>query len=246
MGLPNANFFPNSIGVNTVALATPGEETKQIFEPREMVFRALAAYSAIKAVRDPEQPQTPTKWLVWIKPAVFDTQADVINSANIRIWNGAAWVDLTPAIFARAIIELGWGCELPADAAGYLHNDGAGHFTWEAIVGGGGGGSAALTVNTIANATGNITLDGSYDVTDLTLVGNVTVNALANFTANRPHFVRFRQDGTGGRTIGINTGVVHPGAVVVAASAGAGQIDIMGVIGRTNAIAEVCLFNKGV
>lgn len=143
-------------------------------------------------------------------------------------WRLAPWANIL--LFSDAF-------SLPADAPGYLLNDGAGGLSWDA---------GDLRVNTVASATGNITLDGDYDITDLTLTGNITLNAVTNMHANRPHFVRFRQNGTGSRTISLNSSVFKIGAISMSASTAASAIDVMGIMMRTTAIGEIVMWNKGV
>lgn len=231
MAVADANMFPDNIAAIVGNLASPGSSTNNIFEMREAVIRSLAAFGAIKLTRSANQPVTPAKWDFWITPGVL--AGSVITSGNLKVWSGAQWLDVTPALFAAAVV----GKHFPADAAGVLANDGSGTLSWL---------STNLSVNTVANASGNITLDGNYDVSDLTLTGNVTLNAMSNFTANRPHFVRLRQDGVGGRTISLNVAVFKAGAITLSPSSSAGAIDIMGLMARTTALAELTMWNRGV
>lgn len=158
------------------------------------------------------------------------TFVDMYYDASLEAWLLMPWSD-TGWIKAQA------GTLLPANAPGFLKNNGSGTLSWDA--------GDLLTV-TNASANGNITLDGAYDVTDLTLVGAITLNAVTNMVNNRPHFVRLRQDATGSRAISINSNVFKAGQVTISASTAATQIDILGLMCRGGTIMEVIFWNKGV
>lgn len=235
MTQPNANLFPDNIACVAVDLATPGAETKDIFEFREGVVRAISAFNFLSASRSANEPNAPSKWDFWITPAVL-SPGGALSKSNVKVFNGAGFVDVTPTLFARAIVEKGGGRSLPDDALGFLRNDGAGGLSWD---------NGSGLVNTILNASGNIAIDGAYDITDLTLVNNVTLNALSGFPPNKPHLVRIRQ-GVGGFVVSLNAAVFKLGILTPTWSTGGGAIDVMGFVSRTGAVAEVVMQNKGV
>jgi hypothetical protein len=101
MAQPSASLFPNNIASAVVDLTTTSSITSQIFEFRESVVRALGAYGFFSVKYSYVEPVSPTLWDVWVSPGYFYNGA--IVSANIRVWDGSSWIDMTPAVFASMI-----------------------------------------------------------------------------------------------------------------------------------------------
>lgn len=103
MGTPNNQLFPDNIAAVVGNLAAPGTNTDSIFEYREAVIRALGAYSFLAVFRQSSQPSSPAAWDFWINPGTLSGAS--INSADIKVYDGTVWQNVTPALFAKAIIN---------------------------------------------------------------------------------------------------------------------------------------------
>lgn len=83
-------------------------------------------------------------------------------------------------------------------------------------------------VNTNATATGNITLDYSiYQSFVLTLTGNITLVNPTTETVGQSGFIVFIQDGTGSRTVSLDTEYETAGAGGLTLSTAANTTDIV-------------------
>lgn len=107
MGTPNNTLFPDNIAGMIGNLAAPGTSTTLIFEYRESVLRALAAYGCITAYRQVAEPSSPSAWDFWIVPGSLSGAS--INPADIKVYDGTVWQNITPALFARAIVNKAFG-----------------------------------------------------------------------------------------------------------------------------------------
>lgn len=203
------------------------------------VLLELAAIGALTFTQSATPPNSPTINQLWYKPdtglALLDApQAD----ANFYRWDGTTWQIFTPTQFAEYIAIHASLTKLPPNGPGHLKNDGNGALSWDAT---------GLNTLEIVGASGNIVLDGTFDVVDITATGNVVLNGMINWPKNKPMLVRLRQDGTGSRAFSLNATFFKVGAISFVPSTGANDIDIIGLVCRAaNAVSELCLFNKGV
>lgn len=203
------------------------------------ILLEMAAIGAIAFTQAADAPNAPTLNQLWYKPDTGLTANDAPSgNANFYRWDGLTWQVFTPTQFADYIAICGSLQKLPSNSPGFLRNDGDGALSWDAT---------GLNTLELVNQSGNIVLDGTRDVIDITAIGNITLNGLINFPKNKPMLVRLRQDATGGRAYALNSTVFKVGAIDFDPSTGANDIDIIGIICRAeNAVAELCLFNKGV
>lgn len=204
-----------------------------------VLLLGLAQAGLINFTQSATAPASPSTNQIWYKPdtGLAAGNAPQGNAAIFR-WNGASWDAMTPTHFANYLATLAGLRPLPGNAAGLLRNDGAGGLSWDAN---------ALSTQELVNQTGNITLSGQFDVVDLTLSGNITLNALSSFPKNKPMFVRIRQPAATPRTISLNTTVFKKGAIDFVPSTTVNAIDVIGLICRSaDAVAEICMFNRGV
>ena len=118
MALPNVAMFPDNTAPALGDLTNPGQVLQKLFEFREGVIRSLAAHNFLGAYRGSTAPVAPTPWLIWINPAVLS--GTTFGGADIKIWDGAAWQNMTPALFAQAIVTLGGGAATSSFAAGSI------------------------------------------------------------------------------------------------------------------------------
>ncbi len=101
MGTPNDTLFPPNVAAVVGNLAVPGTTTNYIFEFREAVIRALGAYSFLNVTRQANEPPSPAAWDFWIVPATLSN--GVLTAADIKVYDGAQWQNITPTLFAKAI-----------------------------------------------------------------------------------------------------------------------------------------------
>ena len=88
--------------------------------------------------------------------------------------------------------------------------------------------SVAGTTEVNATVTGNVTLDFSrYQNFVLTLTGNVTLDNPTTETAGQSGFITFIQDGTGSRTVSLDTDYETAGAAGLTLSTAASTTDIV-------------------
>lgn len=215
----------------------PGD--KLITSGFHMAITELSATGLLEVTQSATAPGSPSLNQLWYKPDTgLATSSEPEGDGALYRWNGASWMPMTPLQFARYVTHLADLKALPANAAGWLRNDGSGNLSWDAN---------ALSTLEMVDASGNITLNGNYDCIDISLSGNIVLNALSNFPKNKPMLVRLRQPADTPRTISLNTTVIKKGAIDFTVSTDTNAIDILGLVCRAeNAIAEVCMFNRGV
>lgn len=103
MTTPNNVFFPPDIAGGVQDLANPTQITGQAFSYPESVIRVLAAFDLISvSARSSTEPTSPNLWDIWINPA--ELVGPTISPSDIRVWDGAQHVDLTPGHLAANII----------------------------------------------------------------------------------------------------------------------------------------------
>lgn len=124
MTQPRGTLFPDNTGVLAADLTRPGMLTNQLFEVREAVVRALGEYGAITLHREAQPPANAVEWDFWLTPTAQSEGA--LTPGDLKVRNGASWVDVTPLTFAAAILARG----LPPQVAGVLVSDGTGRLAW--------------------------------------------------------------------------------------------------------------------
>lgn len=94
-----------------------------------------------------------------------------------------------------------------------------------------GGGPAAKRIYRDATATGTVNIDwSSYDEARLTLTGNLTLT-FSGALDGRGYIIKFKQDGTGGHTVTLPSGVRYSADITVyTATSAAGAIDRIGFL----------------
>ena len=101
MSTPSDTLFPPNVAAVVGNLAVPGTTTNYIFEFREAVIRVLGAYNFLSVYRQANEPASPAAWDFWIIPGTL--AAGVLTPADIKVYDGTVWQNITPALFAKAI-----------------------------------------------------------------------------------------------------------------------------------------------
>lgn len=101
MAAPNSAKFPDNVAAVVGDLTSPGSSTFDIFEMREAVIRIMAAWGMINLFRQANQPGAPSVWDFWLTPGILSNGA--ISGSNLRVYDGTAFVDVTPELFAMAM-----------------------------------------------------------------------------------------------------------------------------------------------
>lgn len=103
MGTPNSTLFPDNVAAVVGNIAVPGTTTNFLFEHRESVIRALAAYGCFAAYRQTNTPSSPQPWDFWIVPGLIS--GNTLVPADIKVYDGTQWQNITPTLFGRAIMN---------------------------------------------------------------------------------------------------------------------------------------------
>ncbi|WP_187967838.1 hypothetical protein [Aquibium microcysteis] len=105
--------------------------------------------------------------------------------------------------------------------------------------------SAASPVN-LGSVTGSITLNfGNFLNARATQTGNVTLNAVSGLKPGQTAVIEFFQDGTGGRTISLNSSVfLTAGSISIATTANARNVLVL--YGLSDGKAMVVVSGKGI
>lgn len=116
MTTPNPIFFPlgAELPVANDALhqhlrdVMPTADIKYV-DPKEMVVRVLGAYSMISLVRGATHPASLPEGTFSVTPAIGSAAGEITSESDLKVADETgALVDVTPALFAEALIRAAW------------------------------------------------------------------------------------------------------------------------------------------
>ena len=70
-------------------------EVVSLFSFGEKVIAALLDAGILTGVRYPTAPANPSIGMIWLKPAIAATLPDLEKDAEVKMWDGTAWIDPT-------------------------------------------------------------------------------------------------------------------------------------------------------